>query len=673
MRYTLILLSLLAFSFSAMAQNPAPIVYQPLVPLSTVPGGAQFTLTVNGFGFVSGAAVKWNGAALATTFVSSSQLTAVVPAADIATATTASIAVVNPGTNVASNLSLFSVGVQNNNLAFAASPTSPISFPGPPTTPPEPLSMVSADFNGDGKPDLAFGLVEGMTAGYTINVYFSNGDGTFTAGPVTPVAGMTPGTMIVADFNGDGKMDLAITDELANTVTILLGNGAGGFTLAPASPISTGMGTGAVATGDFNHDGKLDLAVANFTDKTISILLGNGDGSFTPATGSPVATGSHPGGLAVGDFNGDGKLDVAAANFTEGTVTILLGNGDGTFTPAAASPSAHGASLISAADFNGDGKLDLVVSDFSNSTFTILLGQGDGTFTPVSGCCGISAPQSFTLALLLGDFNNDGKLDIALSIQNENQLDYITTFNGIGDGTFASTNFSVQVPQQPESMVLGDFNGDGMLDLVPASNPDSNFTVLLQASAPNAVPDFTVMATPPAAPIPPGMAATFSVNVTSVNGFLGTVSLSCSGAPANSTCSVAAPASQLVSDQNSVGYQVTITTTAATTALSLPPDPAIPPQRRWPLALLAAMLGIFGVTTLLRIAQQSGPRRALAIIPFAAVLVCAALFSSCGSGMSNNGGNPPPTGGTPAGSYMLTITATSGNISHTTTAPFTVN
>ena len=146
--------------------------------------------------------------------------------------------------------------------------------------------------------------------------------------------------MVAGDFNGDGKLDLAVanygnylTGSTGDTVTILLGNGDGSFTQAPGSPVTVGNSPGALAEGDFNGDGNLDLAVANAADDTITILLGKGDGTFTPALVSP-ATGLTPSGLAIGDFNGDGKLDLAVANFDTAAINILLGNGDGTFTPA---------------------------------------------------------------------------------------------------------------------------------------------------------------------------------------------------------------------------------------------------------------------------------------------------------------------------------------------------
>ena len=176
------------------------------------------------------------------------------------------------------------------------------------------ISSVAGDFNGDGKLDL---VIDGAA------ILLGNGDGSFTRGPSVPaVSGAS--FVVAGDFNADGRLDLAVCDNLGNSVTILLGNGDGTFTSASGSPIPVGNQPDAIVTGDFNNDGKLDLAIANFGDNTITLLLGNGDGTFTQTGGSPYAVGKGPYQIAAADFNGDGKLDLAVANLTDGTVSILL-------------------------------------------------------------------------------------------------------------------------------------------------------------------------------------------------------------------------------------------------------------------------------------------------------------------------------------------------------------
>jgi hypothetical protein len=280
--------------------------------------------------------------------------------------------------------------------------------------------------------------------------------------------GNGPNAIAVGDFNGDGKPDLAVVNFDSNTVTILLGNGDGTFTVGPT--LATGSYPTAVAVGDFNGDGKLDLAVTNLMSNTVTIFLGNGDGTFTPAA-SP-ATGGGPVAIAVGDFNGDGKPDLAVVNFGDYTVTILLGNGDGTFTAAAASPAVGSSPRsIAVGDFNGDGKLDLAVVDSSSNTVTILLGNGDGTFTAAAPL----ATGSYPISVAVGDFNGDGKADLAVANYDDNT---VTIFLGNGDGTFTPAA-PLATGSSPKAVVVGDFNGDGKLDLAVANFMGSTVTILL--------------------------------------------------------------------------------------------------------------------------------------------------------------------------------------------------
>jgi hypothetical protein len=242
-----------------------------------------------------------------------------------------------------------------------------------------------------------------------------NGDGSFQPAVNFP-AGNAPISVVVADFNHDGFPDLAVANEDAQgTVSILLGNGDGTFQAAVSYP--AGMRTFSVAVGDFNGDGILDLVAPNAGDfsntqgGSVSILLGNGDGTFQ----APVdyVAGVSPGSVGVGDFNADGILDLAVTNY-EGTVSVLLGRGDGSFQ----SPANYsvGTIILSQAalavrDINDDGIADLAVA--SGSGVRVLLGNGDGTFqtTPISYVAGVGA---FSVAV--GDFNRDGLPDGGVSI-----------------------------------------------------------------------------------------------------------------------------------------------------------------------------------------------------------------------------------------------------------------
>jgi hypothetical protein len=271
-----------------------------------------------------------------------------------------------------------------------------------------PSSVAVGDFRDDGKLD----LVVANDGSDNVSILLGNGDGTFQAA-VNYGVGSAPTSVAVGDFNGDGKLDLAVVNELSNNFSILLGNGDGTF--QAAVNYGAGLSLFSVAVGDFNGDGKLDLAVASGGSDYVSVLLGNGDGTFKTAV--QYVAGLEPISVAVADFNGDGKLDLAVANYESNNVSILLGKGDGTFQIAVDYgigtenyPATPGS--VAVGDFNGDGKLDLVVGGVESdnvSVVSVLLGNGDGTFQAAVNY-GAGAGQT---SVAVGDFNGDGRLDLA--------------------------------------------------------------------------------------------------------------------------------------------------------------------------------------------------------------------------------------------------------------------
>ena len=411
------------------AQAPVPFISQPLMPDATVPGGPQFTLTVNGTGFVSTSVVNWNSSALATQFVNGSQLTAIVPGADIATKTTASVTVANPGPGGGtSNLVFFTVTRNRNSVGLGLVSSLPVGSP---------ESAAVGDFNGDGKLDLALANYYGQT----VSILLGDGKGNFTLAS-SPPAGIYADSVAVGDFNGDGKLDLAVANQCAagtcglpSTVSILLGDGTGNFTPAPSPAV--GYQPMSVAMGDLNGDGNLDLVVANRCGNdescqspgTVSILLGDGKGNFSLA--SSVATDGAPWSVAVGDFNGDGKLDLAIANAAGDTVSILLGDGTGNFNLASSPATGSYPRSVAVGDFNGDGKLDLAVANYFSNTVSVLLGDGTGNFTLASSPAVGIEPQS----VAVGDFNGDGKLDVAVANWWGNNYTWGALDILLGDGT----------------------------------------------------------------------------------------------------------------------------------------------------------------------------------------------------------------------------------------------
>ena len=349
-------------------------------------------------------------------------------------------------------------------------------------------SEVAGDFNGDGIPDLAL-LWNANTFNsppYSITILFGNGKGSFTAGPTTAVTGAQSYASVSAgDWNGDGKTDLIILSYNGSSisyVTSLLGNGDGTFG-APQTGVAFNQGAvggdvilGSIVTADFNGDGKVDLAIVGDYVSTggITVLLGNGDGTFT-AAGANLAPNQGFGVVATGDFNGDGILDLVAANYFEpGGATIFLGKGDGTFVPSATplTIDSFTKSMV-VGDFNADGVLDLAIG--YSSGVNIFLGKGDGTFQQTAQ----NSVSGSGISLVAGDFNQDGKLDLA-GIDNYN--DQIDLFLGAGDGSFAESVGTPNVGQTalgPFAIVVEDLNEDGVPDLALLTNNASTATILL--------------------------------------------------------------------------------------------------------------------------------------------------------------------------------------------------
>jgi hypothetical protein len=261
-----------------------------------------------------------------------------------------------------------------------------------------------------------------------------------------------------ADLNGDGKLDLVVANTGGNTISVLLGNGNGVF--KPAIEYTVGTGPAFVAIGDFNHDGKPDLAVAIEGDSnsgaTVAILLGNGDGTFRTPVDYQVGT--QPNIVAVADFNGDGKPDLAVSSLQSDTVSILIGNGNGTFQPAQFFSTGFAASMV-VADFNGDGKPDIAVADPVDSKVSVFLGNGTGRFGPPISTVVNGSPN----VMAVGDFDGDGMADLAVANSTGSS---VTIVIGNGDGTFLPLQADYSLwPDLVSSIAVADFNRDGSQDL----------------------------------------------------------------------------------------------------------------------------------------------------------------------------------------------------------------
>ena len=280
--------------------------------------------------------------------------------------------------------------------------------------------------------------------------------------------GGQPKAIAAGDFNGDGIPDLASANGTAS-VALLLGKGDGTYKPALQVPV-TGQPSFVVA-GDFNGDGRLDLAVTLFpanvqSTPAVTVLLGNGDGTFVTQFTLPIGTGTTTGAPAVSDLNQDGKLDIIIAGNLSNSVFVLLGNGDGTFLPAAGYPAGNGSRAVQVGDVNGDKIPDIVSLD--SKSVAVLLGVGDGTFKPPVYSTGLSNPYG----IALGDLNGDGKLDVAIGAQG------VGVLLGKGDGTFQAPVLYT-AGKQPWSLAMADLNGDGKLDVVSDDEGTQSVSVLL--------------------------------------------------------------------------------------------------------------------------------------------------------------------------------------------------
>lgn len=361
--------------------------------------------------------------------------------------------------------------------AFAATPTlsGPTLYPY--GAPAGSAFVVTGDFNRDGKLDLA---ITNFNAN-TLSVLLGNGDGTFGPLFASYATGINPTAIAVGDFNRDNIVDLAVTNNFYG-LSIFIGNGDGTF--AAAVNYVAGDQPWSVAVGDFNEDGWQDLAVGNVQAVSLFIYFNNGNGTFGTPVVYPAVSG-RPTTIAVGDFNRDSHQDLAVTDWGGGghTISIWLGNGSGWF----AAPVPYEAGLapygLAMGDFNEDTSQDLAVTNYNGGDISILLGNGDGTFR---------APVNLTTAatpvrVAVTDFDRDGHQDLIVL----NYADYgsVAILMGDGHGNFAApVYYSFASPWGPLSLAVGDFNRDGRPDLAVTYLSDPNVAVFLNSTPPSTFP-----------------------------------------------------------------------------------------------------------------------------------------------------------------------------------------
>lgn len=471
-------------------QNPVPLINQ-LSPASLRPSQG-LTLTISGANFSQNASVQISApggiavrSTTATVNSAGTQIVASFPSSNaFSAAGTLAVTVIN-GPGLASNVSYLPLTYPTS----AANIQSIVSTSIAANT----SAVVSADFNGDGIPDLA----ATNSINNSVQILLGDGAGNFSSTLFIPV-GRGPAGILAADFNGDGKVDLAVSNSGDNTVQILLGNGDGTFVTGLPIP-TTGVYPTFLVAADFNADGKLDLAVidwcgdgsmgcaptgAPFGPGKLTILLGNGDGSFIAAAVSP-ATGVQPASIVAGDFNSDGFVDLAIANTRSNNITVLMGNGDGTFvTTTSSTVTGSNPQGLLTKDFDGDGALDLAVVNAGDNTVTVLLNQGCAQLPSAS--CSFAAAQpgvfvgSRPQSIAAADLNGDGFLDLVTANYGGNTINVLLND---GTGKFSGDFFhnrSIPVTANPLGVLVSDFNNDGRTDILV--NGVFGNSLLLQSS-----------------------------------------------------------------------------------------------------------------------------------------------------------------------------------------------
>jgi hypothetical protein len=331
---------------------------------------------------------------------------------------------------------------------------------------PGPHRLIARDLNADQVIDLIVSAGTSITDGGALSILRGKGDGTFQSA-LSYGTGNNPWALAAGDFNHDGKLDVIFTNGDVNRVSVLLGNGDGTF--PSSAPYSNDSDVVAIAVDDFNGDGSPDLALLNQSSNTVSILFGNAKGTFT--AGPVYNVGRLPSAVAATDLNGDGRPDLIVTNAGDNSITVLVNNGGGVFGGLSTYSTGNNPRAIAIADFNGDQKPDLAITNADDSTVSVLLNRGDGSFYRAVAYLTGLGPASIAAA----DFNGDGKPDLAiadsLTPENSKGPGLVSILLNHGDGTFAN-RVDYATGQHPTAVVARDFNGDGKTDLAVAANTD---------------------------------------------------------------------------------------------------------------------------------------------------------------------------------------------------------
>jgi hypothetical protein len=337
-----------------------------------------------------------------------------------------------------------------------------------------PTMLAVADFNNDNQLD----IVVANNGANNVGVFLGYGNGSFAIMTTYSTEdGSAPRALASRDFNNDNRTDIVSVNSGNNNIGVLLGYGNGSFAMMMTYLTGDSSNPVAVAVGDFNNDGQLDIAVANYGTSNAGVFLGYGNGSFAIQMTYETGYQSWPSWITIEDFNSDNQSDIAVANYNNNNIGILLEYGNGSFAPVATYSSGDGSSpqCISVADFNNDSISDIAVANYETSNIVVLFGFGDGTF--LSGKAYSTGSGSAPNSLAVGDFNNDTRLDIVVANYLSNN---IGVFLGSGHEPFAGvTVYTTGDGSQPDSVAVGDFNNDGWSDIVVANYGTDNVGILL--------------------------------------------------------------------------------------------------------------------------------------------------------------------------------------------------
>ncbi|MBS1646377.1 MAG: T9SS type A sorting domain-containing protein [Bacteroidetes bacterium] len=334
----------------------------------------------------------------------------------------------------------------------------------------DPYGICSADFNGDGHPDVA----TANSGDNTISVLMGSATGAFIGQTTYSTSGASPLSVCSADFNSDGYPDIAATNSGSNNISLLLGSAAGTF--SPAITYSVGTMPYSICSTDFNGDGKPDVATANYGSNDLSILLGAGGGSFSAAV--IYSTGNGGRSIVNNDYNGDGFQDVIVANSNDNTISVLLGTGTGALSAQTTYSVGTNPHAVCSADFNGDGHPDLAVANNADGNISILLGSVTGTLSIQATYSVGTTPQ----ALCSADFNSDGHMDVAVTNYGDGTVSILL---GSATGTL-SPQTTYSVGSEPTAICSADFNSDGHPDIATANYNNSTVSAL-QGSLPDVI------------------------------------------------------------------------------------------------------------------------------------------------------------------------------------------